>query len=152
MANAAALRERLTQREQAVAAEALRLLFNELLVAVPVGDTGETRRGLTVTPGGNGTTTFGGTVQSSSPHGDWVEEGRSYPLDIDLSGTGRVMRFQAGSRRISQGAPTGRIATRGGGVVFTTKIHQEPRPPYPWFRPVVDRWLEFLERAQATVA
>lgn len=151
MANAGALRERVQTYNQRVFDEGVRLLMLELVEAAPLGETGDTRRGITSTPGGGGVR-MTAQVRSESPHGDYVEEGRPFPLDIDLSGTGRVMRFQGGGRRISQPGPNQRISTRAGGVVFTTKIHQEPRPPRPWFRPVVDRWPEFLERAEALAA
>lgn len=146
MADASALRAQYIDHNARVADEAARLMFNELLVVVPVGATGDTRRGLGFTPSGDQLRpSF--LFTSASIHGDYVEEGTDAVTIVPR--TARVLRFQGGSGRISQPSPNSRIATRSGGVVFAMHVDKPAVPARPWFRPVVERWDEFLERAEA---
>lgn len=145
MANAAALRSQYIEHNARVADEAARLMFNELVVVVPVGETGETRRGLGYTPAGDQLhPSF--LFTSASPHGDYVEEGTDAVTITPRMA--RALRFMGGSGRISTPAPNQRIATRAGGVVFAMRVEKPAQPARPWFRPVVERWFEFLERAE----
>lgn len=149
MADLTALRERTVRYGAELMREAERLMVNELREAAPLGETGDTRRGIEGSGGGGSALVPAFTVFSRSPHGDYVEEGR--PARDIVPRNASVLRFLAGSGRVSQASPNQRIATRDGGVVFTKFVHQDAVPPRPWFGPVVDRFPDFIERAQATV-
>lgn len=148
MANANATRELLRRFADEVFGDATEDLENELREAAPVGQTGDTRRGVSVvgTAGGDH---FAATALSIGKGGDFVEDGTS--PHVILPRNARVLRFLGGSGRISTASPNQRVATRGGGVVFTTIVHHPGTPARPWFRPVVERWSEFLQRAAARI-
>lgn len=120
----------------------------ELREAAPLGATGDTRRGIDSVPGGS---TFrpGFTVRSAAKGGDYVEDGTR--PHVIRPRNARALRFQGGGGRISTASPNQRIATRSGGVVFAKVVHHPGTPARPWFRPVVERWGEFVQRAAARV-
>lgn len=128
--------------------EASRDMLDELRVAAPLGETGDTVRGLEVVPAGGGDR-MAWWVRSKSPHGDYVEEGT--PPHVILPRTAKVLRFLGGTGRISQPSPNQRIPTRAGGVVFATQVNHPGTPARPWFHPLVDRWADYLQRAAARV-
>lgn len=148
MANADTLRASLLRRGNDVANEATRLMVAELQVAAPLGATGDTRRGIEAVPGGSEVRPAA-TIRSTGKGGDFVEAGTRPHVIVSRSGS--ALRFLGGSGRISQPAPASRIATRAGGVVFAKRVNHPGTPSRPWFRPVVDRWGEFVRRAAARV-
>lgn len=129
--------------------EANRLMVAELREAAPLGTTGDTRRGIQAIAGGS-TLRPAFTVRSSGKGGDFVEDGTKPHIIRPRSGS--ALRFLGGGGRISQPGPNQRIATRGGGVVFAKVVHHPGTPARPWFRPVVERFDEFLQRAAARVS
>lgn len=147
MANANALRQDLLRRTERTFAEATRLMVDELREAAPLGETGETRRGISAELTGAGTQ-LSATIVSVGKGGQFVEEGTRPHLIV---ARGKALRFLGGGERISQPGPNQRIATRSGGVVFAKSVNHPGTPARPWFKPVVDRWTEFLQRAQAFV-
>lgn len=148
MADATALRMRTIRYGAELMRQAETMMVAELREAAPLGETGDTRRGIDSAAGGSDTVPAF-TVVSTSPHGDYVEEGTQPHVIVPRNAS--VLRFLGGSGRISQPSPNQRIATRGGGVVFTKHVNHPGTPPRPWFRPVVERFPEFLERAAALV-
>lgn len=149
MADASALRARLYQRADAIVGEAERLMVAALREAAPLGQTGDTRRGIDSVAGGS-TLRPAFTLRSSAKGGDFVEVGTRPHVIRPKNGS--ALRFLGGGRRISQGAPNSRIATRAGGVVFAKEVRHPGTPARPWFRPVVERFDEFLRRAAARVS
>lgn len=150
MADLTLLRQRIVRYGSELMREAEALMVAELREAAPLGETGDTRRGIDSSGGGGSDLVPAFTVVSASPHGEFVEFGTE-PHTITPR-NGSVLRFLGGSGRISQPSPNQRIATRGGGVVFTTIVHHPGTPARPWFGPVVERFSEFLDRAAARVA
>lgn len=149
MADATALRSQYIEHNARVADEAARLMFNELIVVVPVGATGDTRRGLGYTPSGDQLRpSF--LFTSASIHGDYVEDGTEAVTIVPRNA--KALRWLGGSGRLSQPSPNQRIATRAGGVVFAMRVEKPAVPARPWFRPVMERWDEFLQRAEALSA
>ncbi len=148
MADATAVRAHLIAHADAVFAEATRLMVNELREAAPLGATGDTRRGIEAIPGGTPERPAA-TVRSVGKGGDYVEEGTR--PHIIRPRNGRALRFVGGSGRISQPGPNQRVATLGGGVVFAKVVNHPGSPARPWFRPITERFGEFLARAAATV-
>lgn len=148
MADASALRERVVTHYGAVFEEATRLMVAELRAVAPEGETGDTRRGIDAVPGGSPLRPAA-TVRSLGKGGDFVEAG-TVPHEIRPR-NGQALRFLGGGRRVSQPAPSSRVATRAGGVVFAKVVRHPGTPARPWFRPVVGRFGEFLERAAARV-
>lgn len=148
MADASALRARVVRYGESVVQRTGELMQNELRVAAPLGQTGATVRGVTVEFVGGGTRP-GLVAKSTGKGGDFVESGTRAHIIVPVSA--KALRFLAGGRRISQFSPNQRIATRGGGVVYAKVVHHPGTPPRPWFRPVVERFAEFLARAAAVV-
>lgn len=148
MADATALRERTIRYGAEVMREAEALMVAELREAAPLGETGDTRRGIDSAPGGSATVPAF-TVVSTGKGGEFVEDG-TQPHEIVPRNAG-ALRFLAGSGRVSQPSPNQRVATRGGGVVFAKRVMHPGTPPRPWFRPVTERFPEILERAGARV-
>lgn len=148
MADATALRERIIRRGEDIFAESQRLMVAELREAAPLGETGDTRRGIESIPGGSALRPAA-TIRSLGKGGDFVEEGTRPHVIRPRSGS--ALRFVGGSGRISQPGPNQRIATRSGGVVFAKVVNHPGTSARPWFRPVVERFGEFLERAAARV-
>lgn len=149
MADASALREKLLRWADDVFTEAVEhTMVDELREAAPLGETGDTRRGIEAVVGGT-PTRLAATIRSTSPHGDFVEEGTR--PHVILPRNGKVLRFMGGGGRISQPGPNQRIATRSGGVQFAAVVHHPGTPARPWFHPLTDRFSEFLERAKARV-
>jgi hypothetical protein len=146
VANANGTRELVRRFADEVFDEATENLENELREAAPLGATGETRRGVSVVSTGGGDH-FAATALSIGKGGDFVEDGTA--PHVILPRNAKVLRFLGGSGRISTASPNQRIATQGGGVVFATVVHHPGTPARPWFRPVVERWAEFLQRAAA---
>lgn len=146
MANADTLRAGLLRRGNDIAAEAARLMVDELRLVAPLGATGDTQRGIEDIPGGSEVRPAH-TVRSKGKGGDFVEAGTRPHVIVPRSGS--ALRFLGGSGRISQPAPNSRIATRAGGAVFAKRVNHPGTPARPWFRPVIDRWPEFLRRAAA---
>lgn len=144
MANADTMRANLLRRGNDVVAEATRLMVDELRLAAPLGETGDTRRGIESVPGGSEVRPAA-TIRSTGKGGDFVEAGTRPHVIVPRSGS--ALRFVGSGGRISQPAPNSRIATRAGGVVFVKRVNHPGTPPRPWFRPVVDRWGEFVARA-----
>lgn len=142
------LRDRVTRWGSALLDEAVDSMVRELREAAPLGETGETRRGITAEVGGDPLHPKA-TIRSTGKGGTYVEEG-TQPHEITPV-RAQALRFLAGGGRISQPSPNQRIATRGGGVVFATVVHHPGMPPRPWFAPVLDRFLEFVQRARARV-
>lgn len=148
MADASALREKVLRRYDDVFSEALSMMVDELREAAPLGETGDTRRGIEAIPGGS-PLRLAGTIRSTGKGGEFVEEGTEPHLIVPRNA--KVLRFMGGSGRISQPSPNQRIATRAGGVVFAAYVEHPGTPPRPWFGPVVERYPEFLERAAARI-
>lgn len=148
MANAAGTRELVRRFADEVFGEATSDMENELREAAPLGATGETRRGVSVIETGGGDF-FAATALSIGKGGDFVEDGTA--PHVILPRNAKVLRFLGGSGRISTASPNQRVATKGGGVVFAKIVHHPGTPARPWFRPVVERWGEFLRRAAARV-
>lgn len=147
MADATAVRADLERWAADVFSEAVEeMMVAELREAAPLGETGDTRRGIEAITGGT-PTRLAATVRSNSIHGDYVEEGTA--PHIITPRNAQALRFLGGSGRISQPSPNQRIATRAGGVVFAKVVHHPGTPPRPWFTPVVERFEEFLQRAAA---
>lgn len=142
------LRDRLQRWGEDLVAQASEMIVAELREAAPLGQTGDTRRGIEAMPGGSPLRPSV-TVVSRGKGGTFVEEGTA-PHEIRPRNAS-VLRFLGGSGRISQPGPNQRIATRAGGVVFAKVVHHPGTPARPWFGPVVERFVEFLERAKATV-
>lgn len=124
--------------------DSLDTLEDALIAAAPVGETGDTRRGIEVRLGGGVGNGFAGTAISKSPHGDYVEKGTAPHVILPH---GRVLRWVGGGGRISQPGPNQRIHTRAGGVQFATIVHHPGTPERPWFGPEVERWPQMLEQA-----
>lgn len=135
------------RRYTAVAESAAHTMQLALQDAAPLGETGETRRQITVTPGGGVGNTLAYTATAPTKQGQYVEEGTT-AVDI-VPVQAKALRFAGGSGRISQPAPNQRIATRAGGVVFAMRVHKLAQPPRPWFAPVIARWSDFLAQALA---
>lgn len=148
MADATSLRENLVRQAGEVFAESQRLMVAELREAAPLGATGDTRRGIESIPGGSAQRPAA-TIRSVGKGGDFVEDGTQSHVIRPRSG--RALRFVGGSGRVSQPSPNQRIATRAGGVVFAKVVNHPGTPARRWFRPVVERFGEFLERAAARV-
>lgn len=152
MADATALREKLLAWADEVFTVAVggdqSLMVQEMREAAPLGETGDTRRGIEAVPGGT-PLRLAAHVRSTGKGGDFVEEGTAPHVITPRNAT--VLRFLGGTGRVSQPSPNQRIATRAGGVVFTKVVHHPGTPPRPWFRPVVERFDEFLQRAAAQV-
>lgn len=148
VADASTLREQVIQRGNDVFAEAQRMMVAELREAAPLGLTGETRRRIESIPGGTAQRPAA-TVRSTAKGGDFVEAGT--PPHVIRPRNGRALRFPGGAGRISQAGPNQRIPTRSGGVVFAKVVHHPGTPARPWFRPVVERFGEILQRAAARV-
>lgn len=147
MANADALRQTVRLRYARVHAEATRLLVNALREAAPLGATGDTRRGIKASPSVGVGSGFAATVVSNGKGGEFVETGtRAWDKRMP-AGRGNVMVFLGGGRRVSTAAPNQRVATLSGGMVFTKTVHHPKVPARPWFRPTVEQWPDFLERA-----
>lgn len=142
------LRDRVLRWGGLLLDEAVDMMVAELEVDAPLGETGETRRGIRAERSGDAVHPTA-RITSTGKGGTFVEEGTD-PHDIEPRNA-TVLRFLAGSGRISQPGPRQRIATRGGGVVFAKIVHHPGTPPRPWFRPVIDRFFEFVERARAQV-
>ncbi len=128
--------------------EARSLMEAELREAAPLGATGETRRGIDSVAGGTALRPAF-TLRSKAAGGDFVEEGTRPHIIVPRRG--KALRFQGGGGRISTAGPNQRIATRAGGVVFAKVVNHPGTPARPWFRPVAERFEEFLERAAARV-
>ena len=141
MADTRALRERIVRHGADLVAEADRMVVLALREAAPLGATGETRRGIVSIPGGTALRPAT-TVRSTGKGGDYVEAGTRPHVIRPRSA--RALRFLGGGRRVSQASPNQRIATTAGGVVFAAVVHHPGTPARPWFRPVVERWGEFL--------
>lgn len=148
MADASGLRQKLIERYNAVFDEAVDMMTDELREAAPLGETGDTRRGIEASRGGYSLRPAA-TIRSTGKGGEFVETGTA--PHIITPRNGRVLRFLGGSGRVSQAGPNQRIATRSGGVVFATIVHHPGTPARPWFGPAIDRYHEFLERAAARV-
>lgn len=151
MADATVLRQRTIRYGAELMREAEAMMVAELREAAPLGETGDTRRGIDSAPGGTDTVPAF-TVVSRSPHGDFVEEGtQAHEIPRGGSSAGITLRWVGGGARISQPSPNQRIATRQGGVRFARRVWHPGTPARPWFHPVADRFAEFLERAAARV-
>lgn len=148
MANADGTRQLVRRYAGEVMDQVAPMMEDALRVAAPLGQTGETVRGVKVerTGGGN---SFGLHAISTGKGGDFVEDGTKPHLIYPQ--VARALRFMAGSARISTAAPNQRLATKGGGVVFAKVVHHPGMPARPWFRPVVELFGDFLERAAARV-
>lgn len=130
------------------------LMVNALREAAPVGEDrmaggnfhppGDTRRGIEAVPGGSPTRP-GATVRSTTKQGEWVEEGTEPHIITPRNSSVLVFRGDRGA--VSQPRPNSRVATRSGGVVFAKVVHHPGQPARPWFRPVVERFSEFLRMA-----
>ncbi len=144
MANATATREALVRRADALMADTERLMTDALREAAPLGTTGDTRRGVDSVPGGTAERPAF-TLRSTGKGGDFVESGTR--PHVIRPRNGQALRFLGGGGRVSQAGPNQRIATRAGGVVFAKVVHHPGTPARPWFRPVVERFGEFLQRA-----
>lgn len=143
------LRDRITRWGGLIFDEAVDAMVAELIVDAPLGETGDTRRGIRAERSGSPTRPSA-TIRSTGKGGSFVEEG-TQPHEITPRNA-TALRFLAGSGRISQPSPRQRIATRGGGVVFAKIVHHPGMPPRPWFQPVFDRFLDFVERARSQVS
>ena len=146
MANASALRNRVER----LGSEMFRvgvhdLMVNELREAAPLGETGETRRGIEAMPTGP----TSATIRSTGKGGEYVEKGTQ--PHVIRPRNAKALRFLAGGGRISQPGPNQRIATRAGGVQFAMVVNHPGTPPRPWFGPLVEKLGDFLERARARV-
>ncbi len=141
MADATAVRAHLIAHADAIMAETERLMSDALREAAPYA-TGETRRGIESIPGGSATRPAF-TLRSTADGGDYVEKG-TRPHTIPRGGAqpGITLRWVDKS---------GRFATRAGGVVFRKVVNHPGTPARPWFRPVTERFGEFLARASAVV-
>lgn len=149
MASATATKEHLTRWAAEVFRQAVEVdMVAALREAAPLGQTGETRRGIEAIAGG-ALLRPAAVVRSKAPGGDYVEEGTQPHVILPRSGS--ALRFLGGSGRVSTAGPNQRIATRAGGVVFAKRVNHPGTPARPWFRPVVERFGEFLERAAARV-
>lgn len=133
------------------------LMIEALREAAPVGEDrmtggnfhppGDTRRGIEAVPGGSPTRPSA-TVRSTTKQGEWVEEGTE-PHVIPRGGAaaGIILAFPSDRAVVSQPRPNSRIATRQGGIQFARVVHHLGQPARPWFRPVVERFSEFLRMA-----
>lgn len=142
------MKDLLMRWAEQVAGDAADTMRDALEAAAPLGETGDTRRGIQVTPtGGPDHPAF--LVRSTSPHGDFVEEGTAPHLILPRNA--KALRFLGGSGRISTAAPNQRTPTSGGGVVFARAVQHPGTPARPWFEPVVQQWSDFLQQAAAGV-
>lgn len=116
--------------------------------AAPLGETGDTRRGIEAVGGGSPARPAA-TVRARGKGGEYVEEGTRPHVIVPRNAS--ALRFVGGSGRVSQPAPNQRIATRSGGVVFAKRVNHPGTPPRPWFRPVVEQYARFLQRAAQRV-
>lgn len=149
MADATAVRDRLVAWAEAVHAEAVeRDMVAALRDAAPLGETGDTRRGIEAIPGGSPARPAA-TVVARGKGGEFVEDGTRPHVIVPRNGS--ALRFLGGTGRISQPGPNQRIATRAGGVVFAKRVNHPGTPARPWFRPVVERYGQFLQRSAARV-
>ncbi len=141
MANAASAREALIRRADRIMNETRSLMEAELVKDAPFAS-GETRRGIDSVVGGTALRPAF-TLRSKAPGGDYVEEGtRPHVIPRGGARPGVTLRWVDKS---------GRIATRAGGVVFRKVVFHPGTTAKPWFRPVAERFEEFLERAAARV-
>lgn len=133
MADAAALREKVQSANQQVFFDAVRRLMVDLHDAAPEGETGDTRRMLSETPGGS-SPRFTATVTSGSDHGNFVETGTRAHTVVPV--VAKVLRFQP----------------KGGPVVFATKANIPAQEARPWFAPTLAKWSDYLADAARTFA
>lgn len=130
MADASGLRDRVRRYGVAVAEEAGQQVVAALVEAAPERS-GETKRQISWTAGGSPDRP-GGTVKAPAPGGEFVEAGTSPHVILPRSAS--VLVFQV-----------------GGETVFARRVNHPGSPARPWFRPTVERWGEFLQRAAGSV-
>lgn len=160
MADLTELRTRWLAYGQALHDEAIDLMVAELKLAAPVGEDrmeggsfttpGETQRRIEAVAGGT-LTRPSSTVIAPTKQGEYVEEGTP-PHIIRPKNPDGVLAWRSDRGVISQPSPNSRIATRTGGMAFAKWVEHPGQPARPWFRPVVERYAEFLERAALRVS
>lgn len=122
----AQLRQAVIARSTATFNAALDNLMADLRDGAPEAS-GATRRGLRRTPMGS-PPVLAATVESTTPQGEWVEEGTRPHLILPRHGT--VLVFDGAS-----------------GPVFSRFVNHPGTEPRRWFRPFVDRWPQYLAGA-----
>lgn len=149
MADASGLRAKALERWGRAFDDSCQTLEQALQDAAPLGETGDTRRGISVRPGGVPGNGFAATALSASPHGDFVENGTAPHIIVPRSA--KVLAFSGAGGRISQPGPNQRVPTRGGATVFAMIVHHPGTPPRPWFAPEIERWPQMLAQSLAAL-
>lgn len=122
----------------------MQLTVDDLRASAPLGETGDTVRGIQSQMGGSADRPSA-TIVSRGKGGSFAETGTR--PHIITPRNSKVLVFPGTSGRISQPGPSQRIATRGGGMVFATIVHHPGTPARQWFGPALERWETHLQQA-----